>query len=307
MLTKPVEDLLHKPYDNRKLTDTLGALADAIEETVNFGTHVLKWSAEAGKTPEDLQLLMLLRHELGLAYAISVLVRNSCIEPTAVLLRGMFETFLQTEYILESDSRCRGLAFRLWRIHEDLKWREKLDGSTQVGKQFKKAIQSDKMAAGMEVPDLQQQMNNLRGILDSDEFKEVEAEYQRLVNSGAKHPAWYSLFKGPKDVEQLARYLRHPAMYEILYRSWSGTVHGTDISRGKISWGTDGVAHIWQILSPKNAEEPTSLTISFCLGLYQLFIKHYAPARLKQMREWYESSIRSFYAKITKEKIIQVS
>ena len=66
MPTLPIENLLHKPDDNPQLTTALGALADAIAEAVNFGTHVLKWCADAATDePEDVPLLMLLRHDLA--------------------------------------------------------------------------------------------------------------------------------------------------------------------------------------------------------------------------------------------------
>lgn len=309
--TQAIEQLLHKPYDNPELVAVLGGFADAIEETVSFGTHVLKWSADAatGK-PDDSPLLMLLRHELGLADAVSVLVRNSCIEPSKVLLRGMFETLLSAEYILEKDCQRRGLAVVLLHMHDTLKWLGKADEGTQVGKQFRKTLQGDKLAGAMvidQIADLQGQVDRLKASMESDKYKEVEAEYQSVVKSGVKNPSWHALFDGPRDIEQLARHLGHSGLYEVLYRSWSGSVHATDIFRGKILPDPDGGSQIVQLRLPKDAEEPTKFAISFLLVLFPLYIKHYTPDHLKDLRAWYKGSIRAFYLGISKENVIHVN
>lgn len=52
-------------------------------------------------------------------------------------------------------------------------------------------------------------------MLDLPLYKEVETEYQKVVASGKKKPAWYQLYGGPPNLEQLATRLNRQGMYEI--------------------------------------------------------------------------------------------
>src|SRR3989339_476079 len=55
-------------------------------------------------------------------------------------------------------------------------------------------------------------------------FKSIDQEYKRIKKVNGK-PKWYSLWDGPRTIEDLFRYMNRPIIYEEIYRTWSGIVH----------------------------------------------------------------------------------
>src|SRR5258708_40222735 len=100
------------------ISQILGRMAGVLERIVDFGTHVVLWvgperaGKEIGLTPP----LMLLNHAIEAADAISILLRRGSIDPCGSLLRSQIEATISAFYILQSDSKRRGLAYRYSRF-----------------------------------------------------------------------------------------------------------------------------------------------------------------------------------------------
>jgi hypothetical protein len=93
-LEMPTTPAVKYASDNQELLKTLGRFADLIQETVNFGTHVLEW--ELGSAPggdETAPITLSLRHILELLDSVSINIRNACVDPCKLLLRGALESF----------------------------------------------------------------------------------------------------------------------------------------------------------------------------------------------------------------------
>ena len=86
-MTKPVNQILPREIDPG-VEQLLLKFSTLIDEFVNFGTQVFKWVIEESRgTDEQMPLLMFFRDMLEKADSISILVRNSSIDPSKVLLR----------------------------------------------------------------------------------------------------------------------------------------------------------------------------------------------------------------------------
>jgi hypothetical protein len=70
---KPVEDFLSRKSEVEVVT-FLAAIADSIDETVNFGTHIFQWfnEAVAGRADEVVPIAVSFKHLLDMLDAISV-------------------------------------------------------------------------------------------------------------------------------------------------------------------------------------------------------------------------------------------
>src|SRR5207244_2230497 len=103
-----------------------------------------------------------------------------------------------------------------------------LDPTTNAGVQLRRDIASDSFADILnKLPpiDFKKLIADLQSMFVKPQFQPIEAEWQRLKAANRKDPEWYSLFGGPNSVRNLATKLGVPAMYEFLYRPWSGEIH----------------------------------------------------------------------------------
>lgn len=290
---------------------TLSRFADAIQETVNFGTHVLEWELTSTLGgDENAPITLSTRHILELLDSVSINIRNSSVDPCKLLLRGALESFFGVAYMLEADTERRSMAFLAAYANQQLKLYRRLDASSEPGKEFENLVKKDRVAGGMKFtfpPQLvESSILNLENLLRKPKYKEANAEYQRLKKGRSGTPYWFSLYGGPKNIEKLAEHLDLSALYHLLYKQWSNAVHGMDIIQGKIASRPDGKAALLQFRLPTDAQAMTSLAIAIGLELYQTAIKYYVPDRLNDFRSWYTLEIHPVYVRISGDKIIQV-
>jgi hypothetical protein len=201
MPTQAVPEILQRGIrdDHPELASILDRFADLLDEVVNFGTHLFSWCnyAVKGKTDEIAPLMLSLRHALELLDAVSILIRQSSIEPCKVLLRALLEVILGVKYMLQADTDRRALSFMVWNIHHRYKVLEKLDKNLPQGSEFARKT-------GLDLPndpDLLGRRQALASVLNKPLFREAEAEYQRIRAAGKKNPSWYSFFGGPSSIE----------------------------------------------------------------------------------------------------------
>ncbi|PYF68415.1 hypothetical protein B0O44_11329 [Pedobacter nutrimenti] len=165
-----------------------------------------------------------------------------------------------------------------------------MDGS-DANKQMSQKMKADKiMPSGLaisNIPGIDAQSKLIRDMLDLPLYKEVETEYQKVVASGKKKPAWYQLYGGPPNLEQLATRLNRQGMYEIFYRAWSGSVHGQEVIKGNLTTGAD--AGVVQLRNPKDAQQVTLHAHNLILILYHLFVEKRLPQEMDKFKSWYMS------------------
>jgi hypothetical protein len=308
-MTEPIHDI-HPRDTDQDTSKLLDEFSDLISETVNFGTHILKWDVEgATGNDENIPISMMLRHILELTDSVSILVKHSSIDPCKPLLRVVLETFLGLEYILEKDTQKRALGFLVWQSHKQLLLCQKMDPSDKSHSQFLQKLRADKSTiSGISPPiigNINDQIENFKKTLALPLYAEAEAEYQRIISTGGKVRTWYQLFSDIRNLEQLSNYLSRQALYEIPYRAWSGPTHGTDIIQSKLSVSDGGKAEIVQIRFIKDAQMVTNFAVTLAIFTYQVMSKNRMPKYKSKWAEWY-ASIRDSYLKLTGENLIVV-
>jgi Family of unknown function (DUF5677) len=292
------------PREQPEVIEILEKFSKIIEDAVNFGTHLMKWETER-KLCGDSEIvpLLFMRNILEIADGISILIKNSSIETAKTSLRSLLENVFGLQYLLEENTINRSLSFLVWTTHRDLKFYEKLDAQTQIGKQFNAELKKDKLITDTEfitnIEYLQAKLNS-EELLKLPIYRDIETEYQ-LTNSKTKNPNWYSLYSGPKNVENLAKHLKHNGIYEVMYRSFSHNVHSTDIYKGKLLPNINGTVDLIQIRSPKDSQSITIDTINFLLMAYLSFYKKRIPEKNTEFMEWY-NEFRVRYSEIRNKK-----
>lgn len=258
--------------DQPALLATLGNQANLVEKIVQRGGLLQMEILGGSPLPEHfLPVIMSYRHALELLAAISALIRASGVDPCKILLRCVFEALLSTEYILEEDTEKRGMAFLVCHVQQRMRLYEKVDPSTEPGRSWRENVRRDKSLKGFEfarIPDCQPFRERLSRVLTSPNYADAAREYERLRREKRHRPRWYQLFGGPANLEEMSRRLNSLAVYDQIYRNWSGAVHGTDLLAGRLQKGESGTADIANINLV--SEGPTVTLVSVALGLRML-------------------------------------
>jgi hypothetical protein len=307
MATKPVVEMA---VSDEKVIRILRQWADGVQECVNFGTHVLEWCSESQILKEDcaIPVLLLFRHSLELLDSISILIAQGLADPCKILLRCLFESIMSIEYILQQDSEQRAMAFLVGHLKDKRNWYLKTTPGSQEYDYLVQAFQKDKLVKTPKTPPqikVTEAIQNLDRLLNKSKYCEAAKEYDRLKHDKKRTPNWYHLFGGPKNFEQLADRLCHSAFYEILYRSWSGPTHGTDVINKKISKGEQGFCSIIQIRFPSYSQTATILAITFSRHVFRILTDFYKPDYKSKIDEWYLKEIQDLQKWLTSGEIIK--
>ena len=304
MPTKPIEDFIPREIDNQEIRDLLNHLSSLVEEVVNYGSHVFKWGIESIKGgDETAPVFLMYRNIFELIDSISILIKNSCIEHSNIFLRSLFESFLSFNYLLEKDLKSRGIDFIVWNRHEEIKSLRRFDPEDELSIKYEKKKAKDKIIQDLptvKVPDIKQRLKDLKKIFDLPSYKDSAAEY--LKGKPPRH--WYSMRGGPNNMYELSGHLGFPAQYDILYRSWSGLVHGTDIMKDKFTIEGPGEVSFTQLRYPLGAPIVSLMTISFGLSVIRILTQYYIPDRAVENANWYKKEIEAPYMNIRNIKIV---
>lgn len=225
-----LNDLLKPGSDREGYEARLRFMGDLVKDSVSLLSE--GWQLVGGhesvrkKELYHGTVFVMARHICESLDAVAVLAEKGCAEPCKPLLRTSLEAILGVEFILESDSERRGMAYQVAHAHRQISLYQRLDPTTSVGQELQKVLASDPIVARVQLPprDMRPLIANLESMLAQPEFVPIEAEWKRLKGKGP----WFHLFGGPANVRELAIRLNHGGMYEFLYRHWSNSVHAGD-------------------------------------------------------------------------------
>jgi len=276
---------------NPEVAKLLKQLSDVINKLPEFGAEIIKWDFERTAGGDYLLPgILFLRNFIGLIDAISILIRNSSVEPCGALLRTALETQFNLEYLLSGDQKRKAYCFLVWNTHRNIKLYKKVDGESEQFRQLKSKYAKDRFLKVMDpiiLDDLVKPlMVNAEDLLNLPDYKPIEEEYKR-TSSIIRNPNWFSLYDGPKNIEELAAKSNFSGLYEGLYRSWSNTVHGTDIIQGKVSHDQQKRAEIIQIRFPKDAQSMTLHCFNISIPIFRTFVENRTPQRLEDFNKWH--------------------
>jgi hypothetical protein len=287
----------------------LSQLADKVDELAMFGSRIIEWDIGQSKSGDhQLPAVLFLRNYMELIDSIAILIRNSSIDPCKSLLRTSLETFFYLDFLLDNEQEKRAMCFLVWNAHRNIKLYKKLDGESELFKEMKSKYEKDRYLKNIE-PLVYKEivdpaLENSERLLELPSYQPVNSEYLRTKKL-RKNPNWYSLYDGPKDIEMLANKSQFAVLYEILYRSWSQSVHGTDIIQGKVSKNTSGLGEILQIRFPAEAQTITQYCFNLSIPIFQKFIEKRIPEKNDEFKKWY-MEIRKFTLALADAKIFTV-
>lgn len=306
--TPPVEHFIPR-QTNSEIQPLLDLFSELLEELVNFGSHIFSWDAKpATKGEENLPPTMLFRHYLDLLDSLSILAKQACGDPMKILVRGLFETKLFIDYLFEKDSYQRALAYVYLDVQSQIKTLTLLNPLSPRGKELRKTLHREGLSSNLKIKksfSFVDEIANLETVISESKYQNIHVEYQELKQSKSKI-TWYSLFGGPKTVELLAAYLGVKSQYDLLYRTWSETVHALGVHQGKISSMPDGTVGITQLRDPRHVQMLTHYCMTFTFGVFKTYIYARIPDKAEMFHQWY-GGLREVYLDLGETQRIVVA
>ncbi len=278
-----------------------------VEEFVSFGSSVI--SSDIKKTiisDEDIAPIMLLRHFIETLDGIAILIQKGNAESSKILLRALFETMLQIQYLFEKDTQKRCYSYLVADLRRQIKAAKKFAPNTNESEVMSDTSKNE----GLHIsPNESQQIEVIEFIKSKEEvlgvshLAPINSEFEVYRSRTKKNSQWYSLDKGPTSIAALSKYLKHETVYEILYRKWSGSVHGTDIYLGKMSSeNNEARIQIAQLRSVVDLPNVVLYSALFTFKVYRLYVSNRLKEKIKDYETWYLSN-REWVAKLNAIKI----
>jgi hypothetical protein len=263
-------EMITDPDEERRFDCLYAELFDVVHQSLRMLTNVQReWCKKSFATGDDVHLTSVsLAFEFAEAIdGVSLLIRAGSARNCPSLLRTALELHLGLKYLLETKDgyRCRSLSYEYFTIQQRLNWRRKCDPDDPHGQQLRKELDGHPHAGVFDAPDaeVKKAAQFYRERLDSHRYSDVRAELERMKAGKRKCDDWFGLWDGPRSVRDLAYRLRDGVMYEVLYRQWSGPIHGsTAIER--MTATHSGLADCDPLRSPKGIIDVTRHAFNLC-------------------------------------------
>lgn len=225
---------------------------------------------------------------------ISVLARAGSAQNAYPLLRTTFETLLGLQYILETDTLNRALAYQVRHAHRSIAYATLLDPLTAEGKALRESVANEDLRHVLADLDVEasQEVSRWAPMLSSPEFQPVEADWQARTNGNrTKLIDWYKLFGGPANFRLLAEHLNQRVAWNVLYTMWSDVTHGTDAFNHVGKAREAGKVNLRPARNPEGVEKACGFAVLFATQAGIAILSFYSPDRLPEFGERYRSTI----------------
>jgi uncharacterized protein DUF5677 len=295
--------LLDRSRSMMQAAATIGLATPVLAEVADYGALLFERLLLAKREDEvkDQRLALVCPYLMLIEMldGVEVLLSSAACIPARLPLRTAFEAMLTIDFMLETDTQRRALAWVLCDIHRRIRLYETHDPKTDAGREFQRDYENDALARGPQpTVDSGQPVAKLRTMFALPQYVGIESEFQRLRSARrGRPPHWYNLFGGPRDLRGLAQRCNKAAQYGVLYRTWSGTAHADDLYRQIVRSKNPGLS-LRVLRDPSELSTMAGLAISFFMDATRKLLEHYLPAELPAWRAWYVGRVQEPYSSL---------
>jgi hypothetical protein len=192
--------------------------------------------------------------------------------------------------------------------HARIDWYKRLDPTTETGKELKAQIKKDHTFGESNVVALDTTANirNLENMLAGSEFAQVESEWQRIRREKRGKISWYSLFDGPRNVENLAAVVGDSGWYQTFYRFYSAEAHASNALLS-LHATHDGRGAYQPLRYPTDLPMVARLAINIILRTYGTLVDMLLPDEKQEYADWFAKEVKPGYDALVKFRIVDPS
>lgn len=294
---------------DKELRKILSDFAELITELFDFGNKLLDCDTSDEFEWEYVPKVFLASY-LDILDGISILIRESSVEPCKILLRSLLEYSYFIEYLFVDDFNQKARSYYVGEVLEKLSIYKKLMPSTDQGRQFKVDMENDDSIINTDeysrIPNIKKAIENLETVLVNPNYNDVNKEYSRYKkeNKGRK-AKWYSLFDGPSNIRELARRLKRDISYEVFYRLNSSVIHGSRLTDNKIIIHEGGNPMIAPFRNPLDSQYIVQTATNISIRVFRVYVEGRKTVPIEELRLFY-SSIEKRHLELLERKIIKM-
>jgi hypothetical protein len=200
-----------------------------------------------------------------------------------------FEVLLSLDYILQADYMRRSLSWSCAYLHARIETHRRLDSATNIGAEFANAWQREGHGERVNY-DSVEGVGRLESVLARDEFRPVEAEYQRLRRKKNRRPEWFQLFDGANNRRKLAKAVHQETDYMALYSGWSGFSHAADASPYLRPGREPHESAFLAVRSAHNMQHQANFAVGWMVHCTRIVLAHFRPN--ENLGEWYRRDVK---------------
>lgn len=281
-----------KKYEQRLAE--LGHFVDRGNDFLISAVEVVQKRMEAAPCFSHGTVLALCRNLIERIDGISILARAGSAQNGYPLLRTTFETLLGLQYMLETDTVSRSLAYQVRHAHRSIAYTTLLDPTTTEGQTLRKSVAAEDFRHVLEDTDAEaaKEIAHWEPMLTSAEFQAVEDDWRtRTKGDRTKLVEWYSLFGGPPNFRQLAEHLNQRVAWNLLYTVWSDVTHGTDAFNHVGKARELGTANLRPARNPEGVEKICGFAVLFATQASITILSSYAAEAMPEFSRRYRSTI----------------
>lgn len=267
-----------------KRLDELGSVIQKGEEIFELSQE--KFLKEFAILPNEITIGMLLfRKVIEKLDAIFILIENGSEMSAESITRDLFENLLYLKFLLKKDYFERRALSYQYAVLED-----KLDFCNLVSSNHKKG-QGIRDYINKELPlrQIQKQKEIVKNAMNKECYKNIKIEWERIKKKGG-YPKWYSLFKGPRTIKELAIDCKFEPVYHILYRIYSKQVHSGNALE-QIGKMENSLIGIKDLRGNENSDTILLNARSFGLHAIREYVNFFSLESTKEQAEWYKANI----------------
>lgn len=227
---EPLKGILDREDSVASGNDLINKYSPYLKELVNYATHLIV-GCQRSSTKIDgnhIGLISLYYQTIQYADAIEVMLSNACVPATAPLERSLQEATIYIEYMLQKDYDDRSVA---WIVEYFLNLKhsiEKLDISTERGKDFHALIKAHKYGEFAKLANIDHDNNaatveQVDRLLNDPKYEHIVAQFRTTGKKKIKK--WYSVNNGPRTIKGVADKLNQSFEYQTTYNLLSDSVH----------------------------------------------------------------------------------
>ncbi len=301
MPSEPVRNLFDPDMTSATYRVAIDASASCLQELVNYSTGVLaRCFRSVDRDAMHMAVLVPFRHSVELLDGIRVMLASGVDVACMPLLRAGLESLIGIEYILKDDVRRRAYARLYFEIRRRQHWLRYVVPESEERRRFEDARRDELWASDMEmplIPNVEANLQALAAVLNQPDFRQAADEAKRVKKAKKHMPKWHELYGGPCTVFDLARHVGRGLQYEWLYRLWSESVHGADLSSSLIRVGP-GVGAVRRIRAGDQVVQVANFAVYLGLSAARAVLLHYRSGEQEAHARWYNTEFKPLFDQV---------
>ncbi len=298
MPTEPNKNILDTESCKETVKPLIDLASTVLREAVNYSSNLYERCRNSSKADneESFPILALCLHIIQMIDSVEILLSNCCVEPANILIRSTFEAKLGLDYMSDTMTRTRGLAWIVRNILDRIEYGERHTKSTNKGREFYQTLEKEGLGSMPEVPE--DFILKLKESLKKPIYSDIYNEYVSLQKKG-RRVEWYSLYDGPNNIRELAERLDQKAIYDTLYRSWSKQVHAASSEHLHLIL-EDGKSVLGPIRNPLDMIHVAATALGLIVLADQTMINKFLSGDMKNFNRWYRKEISQKHLALVK-------